>query len=78
MDWIDVLLRLDINSVIQALVEANGSAPLSDDWRHHQGTTSHAISAPDRYDVVSGRGRDVQQNPGNETYRELVSVNKVS
>ena len=35
------------------------------------------IVAPDRFDVVSGRGQGIQRLPGNKTYRELVSMNKV-
>ena len=65
-----MLLRLDINSVTLALVETNYLAPPSDDWRH-QATTSHAISAPDRYDVVSRRGRDMQ--PISRDYQETAS-----
>ena len=77
MDWIDVLLRLDVNAVSEALVETFDIATPSDYWRHHQETTSHAVSAPDRYDVVTGRGRNIQRLAGNKTYRELISANKV-
>jgi hypothetical protein len=77
MDWIDVLLRLDINAVSEALVETFDFATPSDYWRRHQETTSRAVSTPDRYDVVNGRGRDIQRHAGNKTNRELVSANKV-
>ena len=38
---------------------------------------SQPITAPDRFDVVCGRGQGVLGLPGNKTYRELVSMNKV-
>ena len=46
------------------------------DGQHHP-VQSQTISAPDRYDVVCGCGRRIQRIPGNQTYRKLVSVNKV-
>ncbi|KAL3817073.1 hypothetical protein ACHAXA_000123 [Cyclostephanos tholiformis] len=48
----------------------------SDCQSHNQETASQPISAPDRFDVVGGRGQCIQRLPGNETYRKLVSVNK--
>lgn len=36
------------------------------------------VEAPTRIDVVNGRGQGVHKHPGNETYRMLVSMNKVS
>jgi hypothetical protein len=35
------------------------------------------IVVHDRFDVVGGRGQGIQRLPGNKTYRELVSMNKV-
>jgi hypothetical protein len=35
------------------------------------------ITAPDRFDVVAGRGQGVQRLHGNEAYRKLISMNKV-
>ena len=43
---------------------------------HHQTDSRLIITAPARFDVVGGRGRGVQRLPGNETYRELVCMNK--
>jgi hypothetical protein len=61
----------------EAIVETIDSATPSDYWRRHQEANSHPIYAPDRFDVVVGRGQAIQRLSGNETYRELVSVNKV-
>jgi hypothetical protein len=41
----------------------------------HQ-TSTPPIRAPSRFDIVNGCGRGILKLPGNETYRELVSLNK--
>ena len=61
----------------EALVESIDQASQPDHWHHRYDSTSHGIYAPDRFDVVVGRGQAIQRLAGNETYREVVSVNKV-
>lgn len=41
------------------------------------GDRFNPVEAPTRIDVVNGRGQGVHRHPGNETYRMLVSLNKV-
>jgi len=43
---------------------------------HQQETSSEPVTAPGRFDVVTGRGQGIQRLRGNEMYRELVSMNK--
>jgi hypothetical protein len=64
MDWVDLLMQIDF--LHEETTECDSNDPLP--W---------TIVTPDRFDVVGGRGQGIQRLPGNKTYRELVSMNKV-
>ena len=64
MEWVDLLMQIDF--LHEETTEWDSNDPLP--W---------TIVTPDRFDVVGGRGQGIQRLPGNKTYRELVSMNKV-
>ena len=44
---------------------------------HNDSVAMQDIKQPNDHDILSGRGKESYNHPGNATFRELVNLNKV-